>query len=400
MVLSLSRAQSLISEYAGENQAGVSRNNRALGSLLADLGCAFAPHEVLAVVESSLNQPVRFVESPRGCSECAFNSGCESGRDHITIPVKIGNVVRGCLIVDSARLTPFDMGLLVLASRVLAACLWELEPTGRTWDTILNCGQVGPGEVQRAFALRGWPSVCTVSVYAARAYSAGRGSRAPAIPLETAEEKPEALHWSDCSELLGGQGHRLTFTRRDLFAVFSCSKQEDPEDTVRVAGQIRQALSKYAGGEVTVGIGGVDDALCRVPALWRRAYDVLRWGEVFVGRGAIVKYEMLGMLGALLDYEPAPAALQEYVKLRLGPLLTHDIREGTDLYHTLTVFVECGGNRMETARRLFVHYNTLRQRLRRIEQLVRVDMSHPVSSLDLSLCVHIASLFPISSCRA
>jgi purine catabolism regulator len=189
----------------------------------------------------------------------------------------------------------------------------------------------------------------------------------------------------------------MAFVTQNLFAVFAASDVKDSEQSRHAAAaRVQLALSEYAGEDVTVGVGGTAESLCRVPALWRRAREVLRWGEVFIGKGSVVKYDMMGALGALMDNEPAPAPLQEYVSLRLGPLLENDLREGTDLYHTLTVFVECGGNRVETARRIFVHYNTLRQRLQRIEELVGTDLSHPVSSLDISLCVHIASMYPIT----
>lgn len=391
MALSLSRAKNLIG-----NHVEVPRGDRALGNVLADLGSALAPHEVLSLLEESLKQPVRFVESARACSENDLKEIRQPDAAQVFIPVKMRDVVRGYLIVDATHLSQADMGLLVLAGRVLAACLWEQEPTGKTWDAILNCGQVSSGEVQRVFTLRGWPPVCRISVFAARPEASLRAPKASNTAPRDLDERAEDEHWTDHSDVLGGQGRRLVFARQDLFAVFVAVKPEDSEEIGQVAAGIHQDLCAFASGRVTIGIGGTADSLCSVPSFWKRAYDVLCWGEVFVGRDAVVSYDMLGMLGALLDHVPESAP-QEYVKSRLQPLLAYDEREGTDLYRTLVAFVECGGNRVETARRLFVHYNTLRHRLHRIEELVGADFSHPVSSLDLSLCVHVASLYPITS---
>jgi hypothetical protein len=57
----------------------------------------------------------------------------------------------------------------------------------------------------------------------------------------------------------------------------------------------------------------------------------------------------------------------------IGPLIEHDRRRGGDLTRTLEVYLRNEGSGVATARELGVHYNTLRYRLRRIEDLVGLD---------------------------
>ena len=57
----------------------------------------------------------------------------------------------------------------------------------------------------------------------------------------------------------------------------------------------------------------------------------------------------------------------------LGMLENYDVENGTDLLETLRVYVETGCNQSETAQNLYVHLNTLKYRLKRINEIAGVD---------------------------
>lgn len=59
---------------------------------------------------------------------------------------------------------------------------------------------------------------------------------------------------------------------------------------------------------------------------------------------------------------------------QLLALRHYDEKHGTQLLGTLCAFAEHGGSVTHTAEALFVHRNTLRQRLGRIEHLLDIDM--------------------------
>ena len=50
---------------------------------------------------------------------------------------------------------------------------------------------------------------------------------------------------------------------------------------------------------------------------------------------------------------------------------------GSALLETATAYLDCGSALEATGRVLFVHPNTVRYRLRRIEDLVDLDLTHP-----------------------
>jgi hypothetical protein len=72
---------------------------------------------------------------------------------------------------------------------------------------------------------------------------------------------------------------------------------------------------------------------------------------------------------------------------RLLSLLERDGETGEQLFQTLEVYLDEGGNSARAARRLYVHRNTLRMRLERVAALLGVPLDEPGATLALHLAV-------------
>ncbi|MCC6223016.1 MAG: GAF domain-containing protein [Thermoleophilia bacterium] len=77
------------------------------------------------------------------------------------------------------------------------------------------------------------------------------------------------------------------------------------------------------------------------------------------------------------------------LELSVGRLLELDRRRGSDLFRTLEAYLESQGNARQTAAALYVHRNTLRQRLRRIHETIGLDPADPSVAFDLQLAVRL-----------
>jgi DNA-binding PucR family transcriptional regulator len=64
----------------------------------------------------------------------------------------------------------------------------------------------------------------------------------------------------------------------------------------------------------------------------------------------------------------------------------------TELYPTLSVYLENNGNITVTAEKLFIHPNTLRYRINKIEKLLKTDLSNFESIVELSIAYKIDQL--------
>lgn len=80
-----------------------------------------------------------------------------------------------------------------------------------------------------------------------------------------------------------------------------------------------------------------------------------------------------GGVDRLLRHLRSDVELRRYCDEIIGPLIDHERRRGGDLARTLEVYLRNEGSGAATARDLGIHYNTLRYRLRRIEDLVGLD---------------------------
>jgi purine catabolism regulator len=106
--------------------------------------------------------------------------------------------------------------------------------------------------------------------------------------------------------------------------------------------------------------------LSRSLAEARAAYEIAR------RTNRVVTWRDLASLPALLGQQP-PERLAAFADQLVVPLVEADARRGSDLLPTLRVFLETEGAVEETARRLHLHPNSLRHRLRRIATLTGRD---------------------------
>jgi DNA-binding PucR family transcriptional regulator len=71
----------------------------------------------------------------------------------------------------------------------------------------------------------------------------------------------------------------------------------------------------------------------------------------------------------------------------LAPLFDYDRRHQSELVRTVGTFLDCGGSWNICAERLHVHVNTVRYRIRRIEELTGRDLSTMADRVDLFLAL-------------
>ena len=128
--------------------------------------------------------------------------------------------------------------------------------------------------------------------------------------------------------------------------------------------------------------------------------------------GALHEAESARRLAGLRASGPAPAAvsvvtsdevashellmasvpgtvLRSFRERLLGPLLAYDERHRAELLPTLREFLACSGSWNACAARMYVHVNTVRYRIRRIEELTGRDLSSLDDQVDFFLALRI-----------
>jgi purine catabolism regulator len=149
----------------------------------------------------------------------------------------------------------------------------------------------------------------------------------------------------------------------------------------------RQALLELGPDRVVVAVGSTAQGPQDLAASHTSAREALRIARS-TGRDVVRNDEL--MLERLLLAVPT-VLLQEFVQREIGSLMAHDAEVGGDLCATLAAYLGVG-NGAEAARRLFVHYNTVKHRLSRIADLTGADLHDPRARLRLALALEVRTL--------
>jgi DNA-binding PucR family transcriptional regulator len=83
------------------------------------------------------------------------------------------------------------------------------------------------------------------------------------------------------------------------------------------------------------------------------------------------------------------SVLRSFRDRLLGPLLAYDERHHAELLPTLREFLACSGSWHACAAKMYVHVNTVRYRIRRIEELTGRDLSSLDDQVDFFLALRI-----------
>jgi sugar diacid utilization regulator len=148
--------------------------------------------------------------------------------------------------------------------------------------------------------------------------------------------------------------------------------------------QLRRTVMSDLGRPVLVGVGGPTARPSELPRSLREAGLALRLQKSLLTGNGACEYPKLGIL-RMLAAIPDLSDVESFVREWLGSLLDYDARRRAELVHTLTQYLEHGGNYDATAAELSVHKSTLKYRLQRIRELTGLELNDPDVHFNLQL---------------
>jgi GAF domain-containing protein len=140
----------------------------------------------------------------------------------------------------------------------------------------------------------------------------------------------------------------------------------------RLLERIRQVHAEL-GTDVAIGVSNPCQGAASFPAGFEEARHALLGTTVLQGTPGFMTYEELGPYKYLLRL-PFDSGLRDAHRDAVRRIAEYDGQRKTSLLKTLEEFLRRHGNISATAEALFVHPNTLRQRLRRIGELSGLDL--------------------------
>jgi DNA-binding PucR family transcriptional regulator len=123
---------------------------------------------------------------------------------------------------------------------------------------------------------------------------------------------------------------------------------------------------------------------------YREALDAAMIGRALLGPGGAIGYAEVGAYRYLVHIA-AENAPHDRMRGAVDRLIDYDARRRTSLLDTLERYLAERRSVIESARELFIHPNTLRQRLGRIEELTGLNLDED-DLLSLELAIKLARL--------
>ena len=162
--------------------------------------------------------------------------------------------------------------------------------------------------------------------------------------------------------------------------------------------RLRQGCEELASETgLVIGLSDVDRGAASARRRMREAADAARIGRALVADGGAVSYEGLGAYKYLvhLDVDDAP---HDRYRSSVEELIEYDRKRGARLVETLERFLADRGSVAASARALYIHPNTVRQRLERIERVTGLDLDKE-DLLSLELALKLARLHDVRGDR-
>jgi len=162
----------------------------------------------------------------------------------------------------------------------------------------------------------------------------------------------------------------LSISETEVAVIKQLPEGADARDLHRIASQIEESLVRELGIKTVIGIGTVVSHIRDLARAYKETQVAIEVGKVFDTEKSIINYENLG-IGRLIYQLPTTLCemfLQEVFKK--NPI---DALDQETLF-TINKFFENNLNVSETARKLFVHRNTLVYRLEKIKKLTGLDL--------------------------
>ena len=142
---------------------------------------------------------------------------------------------------------------------------------------------------------------------------------------------------------------------------------------------------------LSIGVGNPCHNLSDYRRGFAEASEALQMGQTLNREGGVTYFNDLGVYRYLYKIARMDD-LRDMYQEQVARISNYDRRKGTDLLDTLETYLECAGNLTKTASRLFVHRNTLIQRLDRLQSLCEIDLQERSNWLTLQVAIKVFKL--------
>jgi sugar diacid utilization regulator len=210
------------------------------------------------------------------------------------------------------------------------------------------------------------------------------------INIETSNANPDTLA-KLIPELREVLAQALIFTyNSDLLVLLQ--EREKPVLSEELKQRITALLDKY---DVSACFSDAFGGMFGIKKAYQSNKRILSLHDVYLNQPRLIQYDKFKFADMLLwvternkDFD-----YMQFVSSTIREIHEYDISNGTKLIYTLFCFITSGSSFVLTAKKMFLHKNTVAYRINRVQELFHVDLSSDDSKFELFYSCYILRLF-------
>lgn len=192
-------------------------------------------------------------------------------------------------------------------------------------------------------------------------------------------------------EIINGKINATLFTKEKYFAMIVQFKNYNKAKMEKIKTFVEKAQKNIENNfTVSFGISNPVQKLTDIPITYKEAVHALINGYESDNTSVITFYktrEIEELLSILPEKD-----LEELYKNTLKTLAFPETVEDVDLIKTIETYLDYQCNISETARKLYVHRNTVKYRIKKAESILQCSLHDPVESLHIRIALVIGSI--------
>jgi len=184
----------------------------------------------------------------------------------------------------------------------------------------------------------------------------------------------------------------VLYERENLLTCIICLSKDPTAARLKIwLRDLARQMHTEHGVHLSIGIGNQCQSINDYRRGFAEASEALQMGQNLKQDGGVTHFNDLGVYRYLYKIARMDD-LRDMYQDQVARIANYDRRKGTDLLDTLETYLECAGNLTKTSNRLFVHRNTLIQRLERLQSLCDIDLQERSNWLTLQVAIKVFKL--------
>lgn len=163
---------------------------------------------------------------------------------------------------------------------------------------------------------------------------------------------------------------------------------ENANKIYELCAALKEELVQLYHFSVTIGIGESKNTIMECYLGYQEAQKSVKISRLIFKRDHVMLYSELGIY-KFLDGIKDNLSVREFYREYIDKICRHDEQHNTDFMETLINIVQSGWNLKMASDAMYLHYNTIKYRYKKIEEISGLDLDRTEEKLSMELAVKI-----------